>query len=252
MPRGALGGHETGSKISFGATNRFLCRSDQRLGDEIVDIRQFGRGPALQAAVRPIGGWQQIAKRCEDVVIATIALILVTPLMIVTVLAIVVESRGPVLFHQSRKALNGREFTLLKFHSVYCEHAARQTCRDDVRVTRVGRLIRRSSIDELPQLFNAIEGSLSIVGPRPHALSTSAEGHKLDDVVDYYASRYRVKPGMTGWAQVNGLRGELNSVKKLQARVDSDLSYIERWSFWLDLKIIVLTAREIFFTRNAY
>jgi polysaccharide biosynthesis protein PslA len=243
------------TKLRFLAADIFLCCSDPRLGDEIVEIRQFGNGLALQAAVRPIGGWQQIAKRCEDVAIATIALILVAPLMIVTALAIVLESPGPVLFRQSRKGLNGREFTLLKFRSMYCEHAdpyaARQTCRGDVRVTRVGRLIRRSSIDELPQLFNVIEGSMSIVGPRPHALSTSAEGHKLD-VVDYYASRYRVKPGMTGWAQVNGLRGELNSVKKLQARVNSDLSYIERWSFWLDLKIIVLTAREIFFTRNAY
>jgi polysaccharide biosynthesis protein PslA len=244
------------TKLRFLAADIFLCCGDQRLGDEIVDIRQFGNGLALQAAVRPIGGWQQIAKRCEDVAIATIALILVAPLMIVTALAIMIESPGPVLFRQSRKGLNGREFTLLKFRSMYCEHAdphaARQTCRDDVRVTRVGRLIRRSSIDELPQLFNVIAGSMSIVGPRPHAMSTSAEGHKLDDVVDYYASRYRVKPGMTGWAQVNGLRGELNSVEKLQARVDSDLSYIERWSFWLDLKIIVLTAREIFFTRNAY
>jgi Undecaprenyl-phosphate glucose phosphotransferase len=242
--------------LRFLATDIFLCCSDQRLGDEIVDIRQFGNGLALQAAVRPIGGWQQIAKRCEDIAIATIALILVAPLMIVTALAIVLESPGPVLFRQSRKGLNGREFTLLKFRSMYCEHAdphaARQTCRDDVRVTRVGRLIRRSSIDELPQLFNVIAGSMSIVGPRPHALSTSAEGHKLDDVVEYYASRYRVKPGMTGWAQVNGLRGELNSVKKLRARVDSDLSYIERWSLGLDLKIIALTAREIFFTRNAY
>jgi len=242
--------------LRFLAADIFLCCSDRRLGGEITGIRQFGHGLALQAAVRPIGGWQQIAKRCEDVAVATLALILVSPLMIVTALAIVLESPGPVLFRQSRKGLNGREFTLLKFRSMHCEHAdphaARQTCRDDVRVTRVGRLIRRSSIDELPQLFNVIKGSMSIVGPRPHAFSTSAEGHKLDDVVEYYASRYRVKPGMTGWAQVNGLRGELNSVKKLQARVDSDLSYIERWSFWLDLKIIALTAREIFFTRNAY
>jgi polysaccharide biosynthesis protein PslA len=242
--------------LRFLAADIFLCCSDQRLGSEIAGIRQFGHGVALQAAVRPIGGWQQIAKRCEDVAFASLALVLISPLMIVTALAIVLESPGPVLFRQSRKGLNGREFTLLKFRSMYCEHAdphaARQTCRDDVRVTRVGRFIRRSSIDELPQLFNVIAGSMSIVGPRPHALSTSAEGHKLDDVVDHYASRYRVKPGMTGWAQVNGLRGELNSVKKLQARVDSDLSYIERWSFWLDLKIIVLTAREIFFTRNAY
>ena len=242
--------------LRFLAADIFLCCSDQRLGTEIVDIRQFGNGLALQAAARPIGGWQEIAKRCEDVAIASLAIVLTSPVMIFTALAIMVESRGPVLFRQSRKGLNGREFTLLKFRSMYCEHAdphaERQTCRDDDRLTRVGRFIRRWSIDELPQLFNVIEGSMSVVGPRPHALSTSAEGHKLDDVVDYYASRYRVKPGITGWAQVNGLRGELDSVKKLQARVDSDLSYIEKWSFWFDLKIIALTAREVFFTQNAY
>jgi exopolysaccharide biosynthesis polyprenyl glycosylphosphotransferase len=242
--------------LRFLATDIFLCCSDQRLNGEITGIRKFGQGLALQAVARPIGGWHGIAKRCEDVTIALLGLILAWPLMMITALAIVIESPGPVLFRQSRKGLNGREFSLLKFRSMYCEdtdaHAARQTSRDDDRVTRVGRFIRRWSIDELPQLFNVIEGSMSIVGPRPHALSTSAEGHKLDDVVEYYASRYRVKPGMTGWAQVSGLRGELNSVKKLQARVDSDLSYIEKWSFGLDLKIIALTAREVLFTRNAY
>jgi Undecaprenyl-phosphate glucose phosphotransferase len=242
--------------LRFLAADIFLCCSDQRLRGEIADVRQFGYGLALQAAARPIAGWKEIAKRCEDVAIASVALIVTSPLMILTALAIMLDSPGPVLFRQRRKGLNGRQFTLLKFRSMYCDqadpHAARQTCRHDARVTGVGRFIRRWSIDELPQLFNVIEGSMAIVGPRPHALSTSAEGHKLDQVVEYYASRYRVKPGLTGWAQVNGLRGELDSVKKLQARVDSDLSYIERWSFWLDLKIIALTAREVLFTRNAY
>ena len=244
------------TKLRFLATDIFLCCSDQRLHGEIASIHRFGNGLALQAMARPIGGWQQIAKRCEDVAIASLVLVLTSPLMVFTAMAVMLDSPGPALFRQSRKGLNGREFKLWKFRSMFCEqadpHAARQTCRDDARVTRVGRFIRRWSIDELPQLFNVIEGSMSIVGPRPHALSTCAEGCKLDDVVEYYASRYRVKPGMTGWAQVNGLRGELDSVKKLQARVDSDLSYIERWSLWLDLKIMALTAREVFFTRNAY
>jgi Undecaprenyl-phosphate glucose phosphotransferase len=242
--------------LRFLATDVFLCCSDRRLGSGIGGIHQFGNGLVLQAVVRPIGGWQEIAKRCEDVVIASLALVLASPIMVLAALAIMLESPGHVLFRQNRRGLNGRQFILLKFRSMYREHtdpySARQTCRDDARVTKVGRFIRRWSIDELPQLFNVIEGSMSIVGPRPHALRTSAAGHKLDDVVDYYTSRYRVKPGMTGWAQVNGLRGELDSVKKLQARVDSDLSYIEGWSFWLDLKIIAMTAREILFTRNAY
>ena len=244
------------TKLRFLATDIFLCCSDQRLHSEIASIRQFGNGLAFQAVARPIGGWRQIAKRCEDVAVASPGLILASPVMILTALAIMLESPGPVVFRQSRKGLNGRQFTLLKFRSMHCEHAdpysARQTCRDDDRLTRVGRFIRRWSIDELPQLFNVIEGSMSIVGPRPHAFGTSAEGKKLDHVVEHYASRYRVKPGLTGWAQVNGLRGELDSIKKLQARVDSDLSYIEKWSFWLDLKIIALTAREVLFTRNAY
>jgi len=185
-----------------------------------------------------------------------LGLVLASPVMILVTLAIMLESRGPVLFQQRRKGFNGGVFTLLKFRSMYHRHtdphAARQTCRDDARVTWVGRLLRRWSIDELPQLFNVLEGSMSIVGPRPHALSTSAEGRKLENVVDYYASRHRVKPGITGWAQVKGLRGEINSVKKLQTRVDYDISYIETWSFWLDIKIIALTFREIFLTRNAY
>jgi lipopolysaccharide/colanic/teichoic acid biosynthesis glycosyltransferase len=131
-------------------------------------------------------------------------------------------------------------------------HASRQTSKDDPRVTRVGRIIRRLSIDELPQLWNVLEGSMSIVGPRPHALQTSAEGNALEHVVDYYASRHRVKSGITGWAQVNGLRGELNSKEKLKARVDYDLYYIANWSIWLDLKIVARTASQLIFPRNAY
>jgi exopolysaccharide biosynthesis polyprenyl glycosylphosphotransferase len=244
------------TKLRFVAADIFLCCDDQRLRGEIVGVRQFGQGVALQTAARPIGGWDHVAKRCEDIAIALLGLVLASPVMILVTLAIMLESRGPVLFHQRRKGFNGGVFTLLKFRSMYHKHtdphAARQTCRDDARVTWVGRLLRRWSIDELPQLFNVLEGSMSIVGPRPHALSTSAEGRKLENVVDYYASRHRVKPGITGWAQVKGLRGEINSVKKLQTRVDYDISYIETWSFWLDIKIIALTFREIFLTRNAY
>jgi Undecaprenyl-phosphate glucose phosphotransferase len=244
------------TKLRFVAADIFLCCDDQRLRSEIVGVRQFGHGVALQTAARPIGGWDHVAKRCEDVAIALLGLVLASPVMILATLAIMLESRGPVLFRQRRKGFNGTVFTLLKFRSMYDKHAdphaARQTCRDDARVTRVGRLIRRWSIDELPQLFNVLEGSMSIVGPRPHALSTSAEGRKLENVVDYYASRHRVKPGITGWAQVKGLRGEINSVKKLQTRVDYDISYIENWSVWLDIKIMALTVREILLTRNAY
>jgi lipopolysaccharide/colanic/teichoic acid biosynthesis glycosyltransferase len=131
-------------------------------------------------------------------------------------------------------------------------HAARQTSRNDQRVTSVGRFIRRFSIDELPQLLNVLQGSMSLVGPRPHAALTSAEGKTLADVVEYYASRHRVKSGITGWAQINGLRGELDTVQKLKSRVDHDIHYIENWSFWFDLKILILTAAQVVLARRAY
>lgn len=131
-------------------------------------------------------------------------------------------------------------------------NAALQTGKDDPRVTRVGRLIRRSSMDELPQFFNVLKGSMSVVGPRPHALGTRAEGQRLEELVDSYAARHRYKPGLTGWAQINGLRGELNSVEKLKRRVEHDIEYIENWSIWLDLKIILRTLMLVVYDPTAY
>jgi lipopolysaccharide/colanic/teichoic acid biosynthesis glycosyltransferase len=131
-------------------------------------------------------------------------------------------------------------------------HAQTQTSRDDPRVTHVGWIIRRTSIDELPQLFNVIQGAMSLIGPRPHALATRAEGRELDELVDYYAVRHRVRPGMTGWAQIHGLRGELDSVEKLRKRVDYDIEYIEQWSFWLDIKILFKTILLVFGDTSAY
>ena len=131
-------------------------------------------------------------------------------------------------------------------------YGSRQTSRADSRVTRVGRIIRRFSIDELPQLFTVLQGSMSLVGPRPDPLRMSAEGKALEEVLDYYASRHRVKSGITGWAQVNGLRGELNTVEAVKARVDHDLYYIQNWSIWLDLKIMMRTAALVIFDGKAY
>ena len=131
-------------------------------------------------------------------------------------------------------------------------HAEVQTSRSDPRVTRVGRFIRRTSLDELPQIFNVLMGTMSIVGPRPHALHTRAEGRNLEELVDYYAVRHRVRPGMTGLAQVNGLRGELDSTEKLQKRVDFDIKYIDNWTIWLDIKIIFKTMMLVFGDSTAY
>ena len=131
-------------------------------------------------------------------------------------------------------------------------HASVQTSRDDPRVTAVGRIIRRTSLDELPQFFNVLQGSMSVVGPRPHALKTRAEGRPLEEVADFYAARHRVKPGLTGWAQINGYRGELDTIEKVQKRVSYDIEYIENWSTWLDIKIIMRTVMLVLYDPAAY
>jgi Undecaprenyl-phosphate glucose phosphotransferase len=244
------------TRLRYLAVDIFLVCEDERLQSEVADVLQLGDGVALHAGVCPIDGWDRWIKRCADVVISLLGLIVASPLLLITAIAIKLESRGPVLFRQTREGINGTHFELLKFRSMYVDqtdlHASRQTSKDDPRVTRVGRIIRRLSIDELPQLWNVLEGSMSIVGPRPHALQTSAEGNALEHVVDYYASRHRVKSGITGWAQVNGLRGELDSKEKLRARVDHDLYYIANWSIWLDLKIVARTASQLVLPGNAY
>ena len=164
-----------------------------------------------------IDGWDRWLKRLQDVVVAVIAITLLSPLMLGVALAIKLDSPGPIIFRQKRIGLNGSIFELWKFRSMHAEHtdpgATCQTGRGDPRVTRVGRLIRRSSIDELPQFFNVLQGWMSVVGPRPHALETRAEGQLLEDLVNNYTARHRVKPGLTGWAQINGLRGEIDSSK---------------------------------------
>jgi lipopolysaccharide/colanic/teichoic acid biosynthesis glycosyltransferase len=155
-----------------------------------------------------------------------------------------------------RQGFNGVEFELVKFRSMFAEDADPasevQTSANDCRVTRVGRFIRRTSLDELPQIFNVLQGHMSIVGPRPHALKTSAEGKLLGEAVSDYAWRHRVRPGITGWAQVNGLRGELNSVEKLRKRVQYDTDYIDNWSIGFDVAIVLRTVWLLFHDPNAY
>ncbi|ARN82513.1 exopolysaccharide biosynthesis polyprenyl glycosylphosphotransferase [Methylocystis bryophila] len=195
-------------------------------------------------------------KRVEDIVIATVALVLLAPLMALVALAIQIETPGPIFFRQTRTGLGGRTFEVWKFRSMYHElsdwRGAAQTRRDDPRVTRIGRFIRRTSIDELPQLFNVLEGTMSIVGPRPHALSTKIDGQNLEEIVDYYAARHYTKPGMTGLAQINGFRGELDTIEKLRKRVELDLRYINDGSLWLDLEIILKTAFLCVYDEKAY
>ena len=210
----------------------------------------------LRAVDRPLDDWGLWCKRAQDLIVSAAALLLLSPVIAATAMAIKLETPGPVLFRQRRVGLNGQTFELLKFRSMNASQAdadaVRQTEREDERVTRVGRIIRRTSLDELPQFFNVFQGVMSVVGPRPHALGTRVEGRTLQDVVDGYFARHRVKPGVTGWAQVNGFRGELDTVEKLRQRVRYDVEYIENWSTWVDLKIILRTALLMIRDPNAY
>ena len=199
------------------------------------------------------GRWGQVAKRAEDLVLGTILLMLTLPLMGAIAVAIRLDTSGPALFRQTRRGLNNRPFAILKFRTMVFvpgpELTVPQARRHDLRVTRVGRVLRRTSLDELPQLFNVLKGEMSLVGPRPHAVVHDARYAAL---IAGYAERHRVSPGITGWAQVNGHRGETDTLEKMQRRVDHDLAYIANRSLRLDLRILLLTIRTIWRDRNAY
>jgi polysaccharide biosynthesis protein PslA len=222
----------------------------------LLHVDRIGMLPTVDLDYRPLTHVQAWSKRAEDLVIAGLLTILVAPLLLVVSIAIKLDSPGPVFFRQPRAGFNGRTFTVWKFRTMYAhardDLAVRQTSRGDKRVTRIGRLLRRTSIDELPQLFNVIAGDMSIVGPRPHALGMTTVGLPLHEAIEDYAARHRLKPGITGWAQINGSRGEVDTLEKLQRRVALDCYYIERWSLVFDLWIIVRTAAMMLFDRDAY
>jgi Undecaprenyl-phosphate glucose phosphotransferase len=189
----------------------------------------------------PLDFGEQALKRSCDFLLSSVALALLAPLMLITALAIKLESKGPVLFRQTRNGFNGRSFRIFKFRTMCVLEdgpVIRQAVQDDPRVTRLGRWLRRTSIDELPQLFNVLSGEMSLVGPRPHAAAHNTEYEKL--LADY-AFRYHMKPGITGWAQVNGYRGETRTVELMAKRIELDLWYIHNWSFWLDIRIFLKT-----------
>jgi len=205
---------------------------------------------------KPIANWDAILKRCFDLFFATLALVALSPLMIGTAIAIRLESKGPVIFRQKRYGFNNEVIEVLKFRSMFHEMAdpgaKTVVTKGDKRVTKVGRIIRKTSIDELPQLINVLKGELSLVGPRPHAVTAHTQNRLWDEVVDGYFARHKVKPGVTGWAQINGWRGEVDSEEKIRERVNCDLYYIENWSVLLDLYIMVMTPMKLLNTENAY
>jgi len=216
----------------------------------------LGDVPVMTLFDRPISGLSAIVKAIEDKLLTALILIAVSPIMALAALAVRLDSHGPILFRQPREGFNNRSFHCFKFRTMYHERLEykniTQASRDDPRITRVGRFLRRTSIDELPQLFNVLIGDMSLVGPRPHAASTRAGGRLFSDVVQSYAARHKVKPGITGWAQVCGWRGETDTEEKLIKRFEHDLYYIENWSIWLDLYILVRTVGAVLLPRNAF
>ena len=209
--------------------------------------------PVVTVYHRPMMGWSRVAKRAEDLVLTVIALVILAPLMCLIAVLVKLDSPGPVLFRQARLGFNNNVITVYKFrtmlHRPSAEADVRQAQRNDPRFTRLGRFLRRTSLDELPQLFNVLQDGMSLVGPRPHAL---AHNDQYAALIDGYLGRHRVQPGITGWAQVNGFRGETDTLEKMQRRVEHDLAYIDGWSLMLDLRILFMTVFSPSSQRNAY
>jgi Undecaprenyl-phosphate glucose phosphotransferase len=226
---------------------------DQRIR-QLISNPAFSvrRSFAIEVQRAPLSGFEQAAKRAFDIVGASLGLIVLSPLMIMTALGILLDSRGPILFRQKRTGFNSKQFTIFKFRSMSVMedgHEITQAQRQDPRVSKFGAVLRASSIDELPQLLNVLLGDMSLVGPRPHAIAhDSYYGGLLSD----YAFRHHVKPGITGWAQIHGYRGGTAQVELMKTRLDYDLWYISNWSFALDLLIVFRTVTELVRRRNAY
>jgi Undecaprenyl-phosphate glucose phosphotransferase len=217
----------------------------------------LGRVPMIDVLDRPIADWDVVMKWLFDKIVGGLLLLIAAPVMVVVALAIKLDSPGPVFFRQKRYGFNNESIDVLKFRSLRVEKsdplAQTSVTKNDPRVTRVGRFIRRTSLDEVPQLINVvIKGNLSLVGPRPLAVSQRFQNQLFNEAVDGYFARHRVKPGITGWAQINGLRGEITSQDKIQQRVNHDLYYIENWSLLFDLYILARTPLALLHTENAY
>jgi undecaprenyl-phosphate galactose phosphotransferase/putative colanic acid biosynthesis UDP-glucose lipid carrier transferase len=200
----------------------------------------------------PLSPLEQGVKRLIDLVVASVALLVSVPVMLLTAIAIKLDGPGPVIFRQLRKGFNGQHFVMLKFRTMTVQEngaEVAQATRNDPRVTGIGKLLRASSIDELPQLINVLSGEMSLIGPRPHAL---AHDSQFEKILSDYAFRHHVKPGITGWAQCNGARGATPKIEQIQERVKLDLWYINNWSLWLDFQILIKTFFEVLRKRNAF
>ncbi|MBP0617567.1 undecaprenyl-phosphate glucose phosphotransferase [Jiella sp. KSK16Y-1] len=217
----------------------------------------IGSVPMIDVVDRPLADWDAIAKRALDITAASLAILVLSPVMALAALAVKLDSPGPVIFRQKRHGFNNQPVEIFKFRSLHhamSDPEAKQiVTKGDARVTRVGAFIRRTSIDELPQLFNVLRGDLSLVGPRPHAIhAKSSRDETFTEIVDGYFGRHKVKPGITGWAQIHGWRGEIDDPEKLVRRFEFDLFYIENWSLLLDMYILAMTPISLFRSKSAY
>ncbi|WP_166111513.1 undecaprenyl-phosphate glucose phosphotransferase [Pseudoalteromonas sp. Z9A5] len=215
-------------------------------------IEHVGDVDTLSVFESPFIGAREFIKRTEDIVVASIIVMLISPVLLVIAIAVKVTSTGPIIFKQDRYGLDGRRIKVWKFRSMTVtenSEVVTQATKNDKRITKLGALLRRTSLDELPQFINVLRGDMSIVGPRPHAVAHNEEYRKK---VEFYMFRHKAKPGITGWAQINGWRGETDTLNKMTKRVEFDLHYIKNWSLWFDIKIIFLTIFKGFKNANAY
>jgi putative colanic acid biosynthesis UDP-glucose lipid carrier transferase len=237
--------HDTTASVYF-TPDIFLFDLIQARMDTIGGI------PVLAVCETPFYGVNGMIKRISDIILASLILVLISPVMAALAIGVKLSSPGPVLFRQRRYGLDGQEIVVYKFRSMTVTEdgpVVRQATKNDARVTPFGAFIRKTSLDELPQFINVLQGRMSIVGPRPHAV---AHNELYRQMIKAYMVRHKVKPGITGWAQVNGHRGETVTVEKMRSRVEYDLEYLRNWSLGLDLQIIARTVKLVFFDRNAY
>jgi Undecaprenyl-phosphate glucose phosphotransferase len=220
----------------------------------IRGISHLGDSSLFHIIDRPLKNWNAVTKFIEDRVLGSLFVVLLAPLMAIISLLIKLDSNGPIFFIQERFGYNSKVIRVIKFRTMHVDRCdvsgAQRTIRNDPRVTRIGRILRALSLDELPQLFNVLRGEMSLVGPRPHAITMKAGDRLYHEAIDRYLNRHRVKPGMTGWAQINGFRGEVDTIEKARGRLAHDLHYIRSWSIWFDLKILFLTLPKMLWTRD--
>ena len=215
-------------------------------------LQDFNGVPVVGICETPFTGTNRLVKRLSDLVLASLILVLITPVLLAVAIGVKLSSPGPIIFRQKRNGLDGEEIVIYKFRSMTTMDdgaVVKQATRGDARITPFGAFIRRNSLDELPQFINVLQGSMSIVGPRPHAV---AHNEMYRQLIKAYMVRHKVKPGITGWAQVNGHRGETSTIEKMQVRVEYDLEYLRNWSLGLDLVIILRTVKTVFYDRNAH